>query len=324
MMNFGITTWSELGSCEGNILLIVNSGQEDRDSVALVLDHLKLVTGPAALHVIAERSWGPWLGERGLPEACVRLSIDDEGRPLEINHFLESPAGVLWTVPRQFRVIVGSAPHSLYNEEIKEIFEQRVCLLIGDGRFITHALPLPYLGILDVAAFLRRFSRRQKTEAYLARCRSFVQDCHAVWVERGSPALSDTGPMSEVLKLVGKHFGSQILLFDEGAPTPPGQMDDDTAVEKLALYYRSVLHAHDRALTELYRERVQAVRHQEETVVAVQTERTQAVATRDDLLAALQVERNEAVSVRDAIIADLRGEIEFLTRGWRRWVVKRR
>ena len=306
VLNPGVTTWDELRPPDGNVLLIVNSVPGDREPVALALSELERYAGPAALHVVADPSWGPWFGARGLSGARVRLTDDDNEQSVDLNHFLESPAATLWIVPRQFRVIVGSSAHSLYNEEVKEIFEQRVCLLLGDGRFIAHALPHRYLAILDLAALVRRFGRRERTDEYLGRCRSLVQDCHAAWLGQGSPRPSDSRPALDMLKLVGRHFGNQILQFDEGAPAPMDHGSEPKDLETLGLYYRTVLHAHDETLTALYHER------------------NQAVALRDRMLAELQAERNQAVDARDAIIADHQREIDFLTHGWRRWVVKRR
>jgi hypothetical protein len=344
----GIATWEQLGPSDGDVLLIINSLPGDTSAVALAVSALTRFASLAALHVVADPWWGPWLSASGLPDTRVCLAAGDNGQSIELNHFLESPAAVLWIVPRQFRVIAGSAAHNLHNEEVKEIFEQRVSLLIGDGRFLAHALPHPYLAILDLADLVRRFGRQAKTDEYLARCRSYVQHCYATWVGRGSPARSDDGSAGMV-QLFGEYFGRQILDFDEASPTPLSDGDDSRNLEALGLYYRTVLHSHDETMTALYRERVAAARTQEAAVTVrdamlaelqaeraeavaardallteLRAERNQAVALRDGMLAAAQVERNEAVGVRDAIIADQQRDIDVLTHGWRRWVVKRR
>jgi hypothetical protein len=59
-------------------------------------------------------------------------------------------------------------------------------------------------------------------------------------------------------------------------------------------------------------------------LASLQAERDQAVATRDRRLAELQAEQDRAAGERDRTIASLQSELQFLTRGWRRWVVKPR
>ena len=52
-------------------------------------------------------------------------------------------------------------------------------------------------------------------------------------------------------------------------------------------------------------------------------ERQTEVDRRDGMLAELQRERVEAVAIRDRIVDELRSELDTMTRGWRRWVVRR-
>ncbi len=127
-MTAGITTWDELGRLDGDVLAIVTSPADDRAAVDALFDELARRVEAAAVHVVAEPAWRAYLSDRGIPVDRMLLTIDDQGREIELNHFLQTPAVLRWAAMRRFGTILGSAVHGAHNEEVKDILEQRVCL----------------------------------------------------------------------------------------------------------------------------------------------------------------------------------------------------
>ncbi len=302
-MTIGLTTWEELGRLVGHVLVIVNSTVDDGCAVKALFDELERRVALAAVHVIAEPAWRPVLAARGIADDHVLLTIDDRGREIELNHFLETAAMVRWAVTRRFQTIVGSAAHALYNEEVKDVLEQRVSLLIGDGRFLAHTLPGPYVFVFDLPALLQRASRGRKLEAYSASCRALIDDLCRLWRLKGAPTASDDADFRDVVDAVMRHLGPAAISFDEASAIPLPRHDTPDGVVALVKHLQQVLFERDQhlaALSDLYDERVEAVN------------------ARDTLIADLQAERVEAVNLRDTIIDELRREQETLTQRWRR------
>ena len=217
-MTPGVFTWSEFPPVSGNVLVVINSADHDTATVEALLAAMERHQPSAILHVIATPAWKPWLDTRGIAAERVLIATDEDGRPVELNHFLESPAALLWTVPRQFSCITGTDAHSVYNEEVKDIFEQRVLLLLGDGRFLAHTLPNPYVYVLDLARLLERCGRDVKVREYQHRSRALVDDLHRLWLASGSPSVADEADYTDVLKVLEKRMGPALLAFDEMGP----------------------------------------------------------------------------------------------------------
>jgi hypothetical protein len=274
----GITTWEELGRLSGRVLAILNSPVEDQPTAAALFDELQGPAGACDLHVIAGPEWRQWLKARNVPDDHLLFSVDATGTSLELNHFLESPAAMVWAAQRRFDAAVGSAAHALYNDEVKEIFERRLPLLVGAGRYLAHTLPNRYVFVLDLPALLIRFSRLQKLEEYDRRCRALVEDLHRVWSALGRRAVADEPAASGVFQVLGRHLPPDVFAFDEESLTPLAQPDLSRAFADLVLYLRSVLCEHAERLAE----------------------------------------REAAVDVRDTIIENLRREQETLPQRWRR------
>ena len=304
-----VLTWAELEPFDGNVLVVINSPDDDTDTVEALLMTLERQLPLAVLHVIATPVWQAWLDRRGVAPDCVLIATDEEGRDIELNHFLESPAAFLWSVPKQFLCIVGTAPHSMHNDEVKDIFERRILLLLGDGRFLAHTLPNQYVYVLDLARLLERCGRDLKVQAYERRSRALVDDLHRLWLSSGSPAVADSPDYADVLQVLERQLGPALLAFDEVSPIPLEHQRITGAFVGIVTHFRSVLCEHDRRLS---------------VMIGLHAERSQAVEIREGLLGELHAERVHAVNVRDEIIDDLRLQLEPLHRRLRRrWKEKR-
>ncbi len=296
-MTSGIATWHELGPLDGDVLAILNSPPGDEQAVAALFDRLQRRMADATrLHVIALPEWRRGLEARGVPDDRLLLSADAAGADLELNHFLESPPAVLWVVEKHFAFVVGSAPYAVYNDEVKEIFERRLAVLLGNGRFLAHTLPNEYVFVLDLPALLLRFGRRQKLEHYQGACRALVTDLHRRWTELGRPAASDDLADGVAAEALRRHLGPELLAFDEASPIPLARPDLGVACADLVVYFRDVLLDHDQRLRLTL----------------------EAVSARDALIVEVHAERVAAVNLRDAIIDTLRHERETLLQRWRR------
>lgn len=300
-----ITTWDDLGQLDGNVLAILNSPADDCCAVDALFDELGRRVPPSGIYVIAETAWQSRLSAQGLGDDRTLLTIDDQGREIELNHFLESQAVVKWAVSRAFRTIVGSSAHGLYNDEVKEVFEQRVCVLLGDGRFLAHTLPGPYVFLFDLAGMLQRAARKPKAEAYSATCRALLGDLFCLWRQDGASTVSDDSCFDDVIDALTRHLGAAVLAFDEASAIPLPHGDTAAGMVALVKHFQQVLFERDTHLAALS---------------DLCAERTAAVDTRDALIAELHAERVSAVNLRDRIIDGLRREHEPLMRRWRRWL----
>lgn len=307
-MTPGVYTWEELRPIAGNILVVVNSDDGAAAAIGALLAALDRHLPDAIPHVIAGRRWQDALAARGLGADRVLLAIDDEGRDVELNHFLESPAAIGWTARLSFGAMVGTDAHNLYNEEIKDIFEQRTLLLLGDGRLLAHSLPNDYVYVFGLPQILERCGRHLKVQRYERDARALVDDLHRVWMAGGRQATADDPDYGDVLGVLGRHMGEPVLAYDEVGPIPLSHPPIAEALAAVVAHHRAVVSEHDRRL---------------EVMTGLHAERSEAVEIRERLLAELHAERVEAVRLRDAIIDDLRLQLEpFHRRLRRRWAAK--
>jgi len=209
----GIATWDDVGPIAGHVLLIVNSALGDTKSVDQIVDTLILRTNARDLFVVAAPRWKRHLTAKGLRRSQILTTRD-----LELNFFLQTRKALKWLVRKRFAVVVGSAAHSRYNEEVKDIFEQRVAAFLGNGRFLAHALPNPYLYVLGGHDLVQRLCRDAKLRAYTSTCRDLVRDLFAVWRRNGSPASADDAVFDDVIEPLERQLGAEIFAFDEASP----------------------------------------------------------------------------------------------------------
>lgn len=252
-----LLTWAELGRVDGDALLIVNSPDDARGEVACALEALS-ASAVGELHVIANPAWREFLSQRGVPSHHV-LSTETSSGVVEINHFLETSNMLGWAHKRPLRLVTGSAPHNPYNMEVKEIFEQRALLLLGDGDFLAHSLPGPYVYLFDAPSLVARFGRARKVLDYLDRQHALLSELEALWVAEGRPAVSDSIDFSSVTDAIARQLGPQILEYDEDRAAPLDRVGSpgDAAVAEYVQHLRGVLYNRDQLaaalLTELQR-----------------------------------------------------------------------
>jgi hypothetical protein len=305
----GVFTWNELSGLDGNVLFVINSDEWDTDAVNALFASFELHLPRSVVHVIATRDWQPYLAQRGVASDRILVALDDEGRDVELNHFLATPAVILWTVQKQFAAIVGSEIHNLYNEEVKDIFEQRALLLLGDGCLLAHTLPLEFVYVFGVPEILERCGRDVKIRDYEREARSLVDALHRVWQAAGRPATTDNPDYSDVLDVLARRMGPPLLAYDEVSPIPIAPPAITGALAAVVAHHRAVVSEHDRQL---------------QAMTALHAERSDAVEVREQMLAELSAERVAAVNVRDKIIDDLRLELEpFHRKLRRRWAERR-
>ena len=249
-MTAGITTWGELGRLDGDVLAIVTSPADDRAAVDALFDELDRRVEVPAVHVVAGPAWRAYLSDRGIPVDRMLLTIDDQGREIELNHFLETPAVLRWAATRRFGTILGSAVHGAHNEEVKDILEQRVCLLLGGGCFLAHTLPGPYVFRFDLPALLHRLSRAPKVEAYTAACRALMDDLHGIWRREGAAATSDDPSFDDVVPALVRHLGPALLAFDEASPIPLPRSDTGDGLVRFVMHLQQLLVERDEQLAE--------------------------------------------------------------------------
>jgi hypothetical protein len=293
-MTSGFTTWDDLERIPGSILVIVNSPIERSRAAMDVLTEVWRVGDQ--LHVVAPAAWRACLESSSIPPRQIRYAVDSEGRDLELNYFLETPELIAWWSEFQFALVVGTEPHSLYNDEVKTLLEQRVALLLGDGRLLTHSLPERGIYIFDLPAVVARFSREAKAEAYRAWSHALIDDLHGLWIAQGRPGAADNVDRAEMTRRLSAHCGAALLDYDERSPIPfrlNTGVDQNTG-------------AYIRHLRDVIRER--DVR-QAEMLSDAERNRTAIVA-----------ERNDAVDTRDRTIQSLHRELDTPFRRLRRWV----
>lgn len=311
----------------GRTLVAVNSPPDRPEELAAVLERLDRAAA-SDVHVIAPLPWRAWLDARGWPADRVLFAADSAGRPIELNFFLEQLDALHWIVAREFAVVVCTAPHSLYNDEIKDTLERRVALFLGAGRFVTHTLPQPYVYVLELADLLRRLDRDRRSAAYAATAGALMADLHAKWIAAGRPERADpaTPPVDAVL---AKHLGP-LMAFDESSvPEGAGLVSLDV-LAPFVVYLEGVLHpalglrdAHVQDLYATASRQLAAIETRDRLLAELHEEMGREVGRRDAINAGISQERREAVSERDAIIDRLRAELDRITGGWRRFIVGR-
>jgi hypothetical protein len=230
----GLLKWSEMPPVDGNVLVIVNSPDGAEGAAGELLDRVVSCVPASALHVIATSRWRQWLASRGIADDRILISADVSGFDLELNYFLERAEALHWIATHQFRMVVGTAAHSLYNEEIKDIFEYRVALFLGSGLFLAHALPHPFVYAMDFAHMVRRFGRARKTEGYLTSADGLVRELYGLWEAAGRPARSDDRDFRGIQAVLARHLGEDILTFDESGLVPLRRPD---SVEAAAEFF---------------------------------------------------------------------------------------
>jgi hypothetical protein len=206
--------------------VLVNSPDGDVEAVGLLFDRIAGRVQRAEVFVVAAPAWAPWLETRGLARDAVLLAADANGQALELNYFLESPNAGMWIRTRRFDFVTGSVPHSLYNEEIKTIFEERLAAFVGGGRrFIAHTLPAEDLYVFDLPALLLRGGRPIRVDEYLATCREMMGRWHEQWIAAGQPPRADGTDLSPHVAVLADHLGDAILSFDETSSIPLERLD---------------------------------------------------------------------------------------------------
>ncbi len=236
-MKVGVATWPDLGSIDEPVLMIVNARETDRAGADTLFEELGRHVPASAIHLIAQETWRDWAGARGI--AGARALFHE--RALEVNYFLTKPHVARWIASRPCRVIVGSLPHNLYNEEVQDVFERRVTLLLGDGRFLAHALPRPYLYVLDAPALVRRVSRSAEAAAYIAATNGIVAELHSRWLAQGSPAIDDDPDFADARAVLARHLGGAVLSYDEASRIPIRRADISAPVAAMVSEVRESL-----------------------------------------------------------------------------------
>lgn len=314
-MRSSLTTWAELPPIDGRVLVIVNSPTQHQAEVDTLLNQLIALVDPANLSVIAASCWRQCLLDHGVMPDSLLLTLDADGRDLELNYFLEAVTTIQWVMRRQFRAIVGSAPHSMYNEELKEVFERRVGLLMGDGVFLAHALPQRYVYTFDWEGLLRRLWGSRKLDIYRADCRAIVDDCYREWVARGSRPTDDDSGFDGEWSIVERRLGQPLLAFDESSEQPMLPDDLPGPLASFLTDLRSGLYRYDATLITLASECAATVRGRE-VAIAERDERAEAVHVREAIIADLHARQIREVALRDAMLADLEA-------AWQKEVVSR-
>lgn len=273
-MTPGVSTWEQLGSATGNLLLIVNSADGNPGAARDVVSRVRQLAPDAAIYAIATPQWRTSLVEHGIEPDRILDSADAAGVELELNHFLQSPAAVSWALAREFRAIVGTAAHSLYNEEIKHEFERNICLLSRDAVFITHALPAPFVFVLDSAELAERFNRDAKRIRYEADVRAMVAGLHRIWVKQGRPSANDNAVSTGAFETITTPLDPRLRHYDEDAP--PSMFRESAGMRDQMQHLESVIHEHAR----LWDEQAREIRR----LNGVVDERNAAVTLRDEII----------------------------------------
>ena len=304
----GISNWTELS---GRVLVVVNSTLARTDEVAGVFARVR-ERASAPLRIIAPGAWRPWLESQGLINGDVLFALDSAGVELELNYFLEQIDTLHWITSAPPDLILGTAPHSLYNDEIKSVFEQRVALCLGEGRLVAHAWPSPYVYLLNLGDVILRFDRHRREHAYAGSAAALVSALHRQWMASGQPDRADGG-VPETDPALTAHLGP-LMQFDEDRGEPV-DLVSLSSVSEFVSYLERLLHPaaalRDRRIAGL------------ETTAECQRLEIEEQAREIARLNAVVAERNEAVSTRDASIGRLQGELYRLTRGWRKLIVGR-
>jgi hypothetical protein len=234
-MTVGLTTWSELGPPSGEVLVIINSPEDDRLPVDAFFRQLYGWTRSSTVHVIAPLAWRDWVKRQGIPEDRVLLAAAGDGSPYDLATFLTTPEVFRWVTARAVGVIAGTTPHNRYNDQVQEIFERRVAVLLGDGYLLAHTAPYPFVYVFDAPAVVRRLVRGEALLEYRTVCGRVVGDLHARWVSEGSPVVNDDPSFTAEQQELARHLGSDLLAFDEASAIPIQRtMSGQTIAEMLA------------------------------------------------------------------------------------------
>ena len=218
-MTPGYAQWEHLERIDGNVLLVVNSLPGRDDELARAHQAVHALAGPT-LHIIAPPHFRDWIAAHAaVSPGRLLFSVDEQRRELELNYFLETVA-FEWVSSKQFSLVAGTAPHSLYNDTVHTIFEQRVALLLRDGMFLAHALPERGVYLFDGPALVQRFGRQIKVEAYKEWCRALIDDLHREWTAQGEPGAVDNREQTSVKRILAMHLGSPMLAYDERGAVP--------------------------------------------------------------------------------------------------------
>lgn len=340
-MKLGVSRWDELGSLDGNVLVFVNSHPVETERVEAFFAQLASVVAPAHTFVVAEPEWQPLLSRLNLVGGNILLAADSAGARLELTHFLQTPIVMQWAIPRQFRLIVGTAAHSLYNEEVKNLLEERM-LLVNDGAwFMAHALPSPYLYLLDGAELLERVARPSKLSEYQTASRLIVENLYQRWISGGQPHSEPA--VAATAAIMFDHLPSSISPRNE-IHADPARREVPGPVLDLVHRFRQIVIEHDRWLS-IAESRSHAAERQAEGQVrelesqlqahaneldvhreflaSVQAERDESVNVRDRLLDEARTTQGLVIGARDKIIDDLRVRVRPWPRRLLRWVLKR-
>jgi hypothetical protein len=210
----GCTTWDALGRVRTPVLLIVNSRPADVPEIEAAITALTTVAAVRDLRVVAPVAAVPLVGRLGVVSEHIRPATV-HGAELELNFFLEHEQAFEWVARHRPATFMGTAPHSLYNEEVKEIFESRVLMFLGGGTLLAHVLPAPFLYRLRAQDLIVRSERPAKLLAYRTLTDQLLADFHAQWIARGAPAQDDTPDYRDVADTFARHFGRQSLTYDE-------------------------------------------------------------------------------------------------------------
>jgi len=242
------STWSDPKAIDGNVLAIINVKRDDRDAAAALFDQLGGGLASGALYVIAEPGWAPWLEGRGISGDRVCLATDVAGQPLELYYFLERPHAIAWIKSKAFRTVVGAAPHSLYNDQVNGLFEERLCLFLGSGRLVAHTLPSDFLYVFDLPMLLRRLGRDSKVQEYRATTRAIVDDWHGQWVAAGRPAGADGGSAAAMMSSMRRHWPVAERSGDETHALEPAGADAAQSMAPLVGFLDGVIEEYARRL----------------------------------------------------------------------------
>ena len=231
-------TWNEFVPMPERVLLIINSQPNDYSSVDLVMEALGKLIPIQSLLVVGNSYWQDYLIKKTeIPKAQILFSCI-QNQELELNYFLENSLTISWIKRHKPQLITGSLAHNLYNEEVKEVFEKRICLFIEDGVFLAHSLPNEYLYILRIRDLFERFSRQKKIDIYKAKSEAIVDEFYHLWIKEGKPAIDDRIGFEEEKNILYKHLGKDLDAFDETGEIPLENIDVLTDV---ADYWNSTL-----------------------------------------------------------------------------------
>ena len=217
-------TWPQMQRLEQPVLLVLNSAPNAQGEIAQIIERLAALTsvdelrviGPSALQKDVQQ-----LGVRKRHYLPARVGRDD----LELYYFLETPPALRWIAELAPKTVVGSSPHNMYNEEVKDLFEMRVAAILHEAVLLAHSLPNAYVYVLETQDLLARAARKQKVDAYRASVGALLEDFHQQWVDLGRPGFDDRQNFADVETTFARHLGPAVLTYDEVSPIPIARAD---------------------------------------------------------------------------------------------------